>query len=361
MALRFPHLHLHSHYSLLSALPKIGELVNAGIRSGATALALTDFDNLYGAIEFYKECKENGIKPIIGLNANVGDPSAGLGASGPSMGLGTGERLVLLAENEAGYRNLLGLVTKAQLASDGKPVFTEAMLAEHTEGLIALAPKGRGARFKKLFGEKHFFDDAAVHESYYLKPSDRRAWEVMRAIARGEAQDGGLQDEEDYSLWSEKQMRAAWSAEELARAQEIADRCTLELTLGSWVFPKLSLPPGTTYEAALCELVREGLERRNMEETPEVKARIEYEYKIICDKGFAPYFSPSPTSFPSPARRAFSPPPAARPAAPSFPISWASPPSTPSSISSHSSASSTPSAPKRRISTWTSPTTGARR
>src|SRR3989344_625354 len=159
MALRFPHLHLHSHYSLLSALPKIGELVNAGIRSGATALALTDFDNLYGAIEFYKECKENGIKPILGLDANVGD----------------GERLVLLAENETGYRNLLALVTKAQLGSVEKPVFTEALLKEHAEGLIALARKGRGARLKSIFGE-NVFDDAAIHEAYYLKPEERRAW-----------------------------------------------------------------------------------------------------------------------------------------------------------------------------------------
>ena len=272
--MRFPHLHLHSHYSLLSALPKIPDLVNAGIRSGATALALTDFNSLYGAIEFYKECKEHGIKPIVGLDANIGD----------------GERLVLLAENEDGYKNLLQLVTKAQFENPEKPLFTDTMLAEHKEGLIALARKGRSARMRAIFGDTQFFDDAAMHETFYLKPQDRRAWETMRAIARGAAEQGGMEGEEDNSLWSAKQMEAEFIPAELARSQEIADRCMLELKLGSWVFPKFPLPKNQTPEDALWELIQQGLLKRGMEATEEVQKRIEYEFKIICEKGFAPYF-----------------------------------------------------------------------
>lgn len=114
MAAKFTHLHAHSHYSLLKALPKIPDLVAAAKKEGCEALALTDLGNLYGAIEFYKECKSAGIKPIIGLDALV-----------------EGGRLVLLAENEIGYKNLLALVTAANTTEHaGEPLFTRDMLAD---------------------------------------------------------------------------------------------------------------------------------------------------------------------------------------------------------------------------------------
>src|SRR3989338_4904302 len=104
----FVPLRVHSHYSLLKALPKIPALVARAKAEGCEALALTDLGNLYGAIEFYKECKEAGIKPIIGLSANVGD----------------GKRILLYAENKEGYQNLLLLVTKSNLESPGSPIIT---------------------------------------------------------------------------------------------------------------------------------------------------------------------------------------------------------------------------------------------
>src|SRR3989344_3867505 len=109
MPAKFVPLHVHSHYSLLKALPKIPELVAQAKKAGCEALALTDMDNLYGAIEFYKECKDAGIKPIIGLSAHVGD----------------GKRTLLYAENYTGYRNLLALVTKSHLTSPALPTVTE--------------------------------------------------------------------------------------------------------------------------------------------------------------------------------------------------------------------------------------------
>src|SRR3989344_1208459 len=108
MSQKFIHLHTHSHYSLLNALQKIPELVEAAKKDGMEALALTDNGNLYGAIEFYKECKKAGIKPIIGVDAYVSirtrhDKQAGID--------NIRTRLILLAKNEAGYKNLIKLVT----------------------------------------------------------------------------------------------------------------------------------------------------------------------------------------------------------------------------------------------------------
>src|SRR3989344_2044482 len=109
---KFVHLHTHSHYSLLEALPKIPDLVKKAKKSGMTALALTDSGNLYGAIEFYKECKEQNIKPILGVDFYVAtrtrhDKEARVDNER--------SRIVLLAENEIGYKNLLKLVTYSYL------------------------------------------------------------------------------------------------------------------------------------------------------------------------------------------------------------------------------------------------------
>ena len=108
----FSHLHTHSHYSLLNALPKVDQLVQAAAKDGMKALALTDNGNLYGAIEFYKECKDAGVKPIIGVDFYVAvrtrkDRQAGVD--------NRRYRLVLLAKNKEGYRNLLQLVTESHL------------------------------------------------------------------------------------------------------------------------------------------------------------------------------------------------------------------------------------------------------
>src|SRR3989344_491520 len=108
----FVHLHTHSHYSLLEALPQIPELVAAAARDGARALALTDSGNLYGAIEFYKECKSASLKPIIGVDFHVAPRTR---MQKEHRIDDQTSRLVLLAQNEAGYKNLIQLVTRAHL------------------------------------------------------------------------------------------------------------------------------------------------------------------------------------------------------------------------------------------------------
>lgn len=139
---RFVHLHTHSHYSLLTALPKIDELVDQAKKLGMASLALTDNGNLYGAIEFYKACKKAEIKPIIGVDFYVAtrsrkDMQAGID--------NRRSRLVLLAMNEAGYNNLIQLVTKSNLEGFYyKPRIDRELLDLHHEGLIAISPSFSG-------------------------------------------------------------------------------------------------------------------------------------------------------------------------------------------------------------------------
>ncbi len=251
---------MHSHYSLLKALPKIPELVAAAKAQGYTAMALTDIDNLYGAIEFYKECKAQGIKPIIGLDARMEG----------------GSRKLLYAADLSGYKNLLALVTKSHLTdAQGTPI-AQAMLDEHSLGLVIVDPKDTGL---------------ALPEIYYLEPDDRRAWETMRAIENRGPQDGNVAEEDEaYFFPSAEQIAQRYTQEQIAQTSAVAQQCNLKLELGTWVFPNFPIPPGSTYNDELRKLIEEGIKRRFISATPEVRERIEYEYKIITDKGYAPYF-----------------------------------------------------------------------
>lgn len=277
MAAKFTHLHVHSHYSLLGALPKIPALVAMAKERGLETLALTDINNLYGAIEFIKECKSAGIKPIVGVDVE----------------LETSGRLILLAENETGYKNLMALVTDSYFTEqEGSPVVTHAMLRARKEGVIAITP----ARVKDtkelrdIFGTDNLYTDVALHEIFYLHSEDRRAWETMRKIAHNDNAEGNAYlEEEDFHFPTSAEMEEKFSEEQLAKTLEIAERCNLELKLGSWVFPDVSLPAGSTYDQELRRLIEEGLQKLGLG-TPVVRERIEYEYKIICDKGYSPYF-----------------------------------------------------------------------
>ena len=138
MSAKFTHLHTHSHYSLLNALPKIDALVDMAKKYDMPALALTDNCNLYGAIEFYQTCKKKGIKPIIGIDAYVAYRSRHDKQSGIEK---ERYRLVLLAENDIGYKNLIKLVTLAHMEGFYyKPRIDRELLEQYNEGLIAIAP-----------------------------------------------------------------------------------------------------------------------------------------------------------------------------------------------------------------------------
>jgi DNA polymerase-3 subunit alpha len=333
MAGRFIHLHVHSHYSFLQALPKVGEIVKAAHDAGMDAVGITDAGNLHGAVEFYKTAGKKGVKAVIGADMYLAPRSR---FDKNESEAGKRARLVLLAENNEGYHNLMVLVTKA--FTEGyfeRPRVDKELLREHGDGLIALIPSfagevaqalksgdPAGARavleeYRSIFGDGNLFLEishhprveghearmdaikalskesgvplVAQHDVYYLKPDDREATEVMRRIGHGSA--GGNEDE-DFSFVSEDQMRAWFhdAPEAVDASGLIADRCEVAMDLGSWNFPAIPVDPGSTHEEMLRKKTYDGFAMRSMDRTEEAVKRVEYELDVIISKGFAPYF-----------------------------------------------------------------------
>lgn len=332
----FIHLHTHSHYSLLSALPKIPELVDAAVKHQMEALAITDNGNLYGAIEFYKECLKRNIKPIIGVDFYIAtrtrfDKEANIDNKS--------SRIVLLAKNEMGYKNLIKLVTLSHLEGFYyKPRVDMELLRKYAEGLIAISPsfggkiwhllrindnskadsvlkelkeiyndnlyleithhpnlEGHSETLKKLadFAKRNDTPLVAGHNIFYINSEDKLARNTMISIqANADWLEKLGNNEEDFSFISPETISKNFKdyPQALENSRKIADLCNLELKLGTWVFPNFKIPEGTTYESELRRLVAEGLLRRSIEKTKEVEERIEYELGVIIDKGFAPYF-----------------------------------------------------------------------
>ena len=346
---RFIHLHAHSHYSFLQALPKLDELVKKAKAEGMDAVGLTDGGNMHGAVEFYMAAEKAGIKPIIGVDAYLAprtrfdkDPVLDAKRS----------RIVLLAENNEGYKNLLALVTASW--TEGffeRPRIDKELLRKHSAGVIAILPSFAGdvsqllragnaegaaaalAEFKSIFespcGGPTATSDVAVgppqnlfleithhphveghaalmkqvialgkesgvplvaqHDVYYLDPGDREATEILRRIGQGGR---GRNEQEDFSFISEQQALEYFkdTPEAIDASRAIADRCHVELTLGKFVFPDFPLPPGKTADEVLRELCMQGLKARGLECRPEVLERLEYELGIISFKGYAAYF-----------------------------------------------------------------------
>ncbi|MDO8594807.1 MAG: DNA polymerase III subunit alpha [bacterium] len=333
---RFTPLNVHSHYSLLNALPKVPDLVAHAKKEGHTALALTDNGNLYGALEFYKECKKEGVKPIIGIHAYLAlrtrtDKQTGVD--------NRRDRLLLLAKNVEGYRNLIKLTSAANLEGFYyKPRVDRELLEKYGSDLIAIVPAfgsdirrlltqkdeavltERLAWYTKTFGTDSFFLELSRHpeieghdtgmaeviafakakniplvasqEVYYLIPEEKKARETLLLVnSQGEAGDRDA-DESDFSFPSTKEFekRFADLPEALENSKRIGDMCNLELPLGKWVFPDYQTKNGQSYDDELRSMVYSGLLRRTMEKTTELETRVEYELKIIKDKGYAPYF-----------------------------------------------------------------------
>lgn len=324
---RFTHLHTHSHYSLLEALPKISDLVAKAKKEGFESLALTDSGNLYGAIEFYKECTENGIKPIIGVDFYVAKRTR---HDQEHRIDNERTRLVLLAENNTGYQNLLKLVTRSHLEGFYyKPRIDKELISEHKEGLIAILPsfvktdvEELSKFYQETFGQGNFYLEIthhpeimgheermqdrirlskelgysllAAHDVYYLDKKDKSARDTVLSI-QGYMGGGGLgqeEEEENFSFISEKEAHKYFKhiPEALENTEKVAERCNVTLELGKWVFPNLEIKDGLSPDAALREIVFEGLKRRGIEATPEVLNRVEYELKVISDKGYPKYF-----------------------------------------------------------------------
>lgn len=332
----FVHLHTHSHYSLLEALPNIKDLVKAAKEDGQTALALTDNGNMYGAIEFYKECKKKEIKPIIGVDFYVAPRTR---HDKEHRVDDRHCRLVLLAKNEKGYRNLLPLVSKGYLEGFYyRPRIDRELMKEYREGLIAILPSfsGEHARalkddameraresldwYKHLYGEDLYLEIThhpeieghedlqkkiialskemhvplvAAHDTYYLKQEDAIARELVNKIRTGGTLNRDLDDNApNFSFITQADAKKLFknTPEALENTQKIADSCDLELTLGKWFFPDFPIPEGSTHDEELRKLTYRGFELRGMAQTPETIQRVEYELGVISTKGYSPYF-----------------------------------------------------------------------
>jgi len=334
MASRFIHLHTHSHYSFLQALPKVDELVEKARKEGMDALALTDAGNMHGAIEFYKAATNAGVKPILGVDAYLAPRSRR--EKDPNIDAKR-SRIVLLAKTNQGYTNLLALVTKSW--TEGffeRPRIDKELLREHGRGIIALLPSFAGdvaqclragdpdgaaaalAEFKNIFGSENVFLEithhpkvagheelqqqivalahssgtplVGQHDVYYLAPEDREATEIMRRIQQGGR---GKNEDEDFSFISEHRALGLFkdTPEAVDNSRKIADRCNVSFELGRWTFPAVPVSPGfTNHDEELRAKAYAGIEERGLAETKEIADRIEYELKIIIGKGFAVYY-----------------------------------------------------------------------
>lgn len=337
--MKFTHLHVHSHYSLLDGLAKIDELVKRAGELGMDSLALTDHGALYGAIEFYKKAKKAGIKPIIGAEMYM----AYEGMRDKRPGIDDKRyHLTVLAYSTEGYYNLLKLVTKSHLEGYYyKPRIDKELLRRHARGLIALSGCFAGEisraiqnkkieaaerlirEYQEIFGKENFYLEIMPHfnfadqrrtnealaelglktgaklvatgDIHYVHPDDAEAQDILVSVQTG----AKFNDENRLTM---KQANLSMrSAEEMAElfpdhpeaieaTREIASRVNIEIPMGNWTFPDLKLSGSNSHDDELRRLVFAGIGKRGLEQTPEIEKRIEYELKIIRDKKFSPYF-----------------------------------------------------------------------
>lgn len=341
MPSKFVHLHTHSHYSLLDGLAKIGDLVNKAVELQMPCLALTDHGNLYGAIEFYKECRKAGIKPILGVEAYLAHEL--LSQKRPNID-NKRYHIILLAQNETGYKNLIKLVTISHLEGFYyKPRIDKEVLKKHSEGLIALSACMAGElsrlvekkdfqgaekaakEYEEIFGRGNFFIETGYHpaienyqniqkglievakklnipivatqDAHYLRPEDAAAQDALVAIQTNTQitdTNRATAKNENFSMRSGEEMERLFKdiPEAIENTNRIAERCNLELNLGKWVFPRLQLEAGKNPEQELATMAENGYNTMfsGADANGEIKKRMDYELEVINLKGYAPYF-----------------------------------------------------------------------
>jgi DNA polymerase-3 subunit alpha len=333
----FTHLHLHSQYSLLDGAISFDNLLKRCKKLGMDSVAVTDHGNMFGAIEFYTKAMAANIKPLLGIEAYVA-PGSRFDRTKTTIS-DAAYHLILLAENLAGYRNLL------KLASIGftegfyyRPRIDKEILAERSEGLICTSAclkgevamsfaKGdeKGARaaaesYLKIFGPKRYFleiqhhepDEASVRQGlidlaekmglglvatndvHFLEEEDHEAHNCLCAISTSKRADDPdrLIYPPDVYLKSPAEMRQLFPGADSAcdNTLAIAERCNVELDLKTRYAPHFEPPAGRTPEDYLTELCYEGAKVRYGEISDEIKERLDRELKVIESKGFASYF-----------------------------------------------------------------------
>lgn len=334
----FVHLHLHTEYSLLDGLTKTKKLTALIKEMGMNACAITDHGNLYGAVEFYKSCQKNGIKPIIGCEVYV-CPGSRFDKTSSNR---KNNHLVLLAKNEFGYKNLMKLVSIGhQEGFYYKPRIDWELLQQYHQGLICNSAciegeisrlvlnqqyeqaKTRASQFQELFGSDYYLELQrhpglkdndiantglikisrelgipliATCDSHYLKKEDAFAQDVVIMINTQTTLNSpnrlSMAQTPDFYVKSPDEMAQLFSdlPEAIANTQVIADKIELQIEIGKWYFPQFQLPPQITPEEQLKKIVYEAATQHYGTITSEVRERLDYELDVICPKGYAPYF-----------------------------------------------------------------------
>jgi DNA polymerase III subunit alpha len=330
----FTHLHLHTEYSLLDGLTRISPLMDRVQELGQEAVAMTDHGALYGAIDFYREARSRGIKPIIGVEAYV--------APGSRLSREPGDNqpyhLTMLARNKTGYNNLLKLVTSSHLEGYYyRPRMDRELMEQHGEGIIVLSgcPSGELHRlildgriddakatidwYRNVFDGYYLevmshdlpeFAQAkktivqlsreldiplvATNDSHYLRQEDHESHDVLLCIGTNST----VQEEKrmkmsdpSYFVRSEEEMRQAFIdlPEAVDNTWKIAEQCDLELEFGRLHLPEPELPPGVTAEEHLQQLCWDGLRRRIPDADESAADRLRYELDVIRQTGFTNY------------------------------------------------------------------------
>ncbi len=334
----FVHLHSHTEYSLFDGISRIGELVSHVKEMGQTALAITDHGVMYGAIYLYKECIKQGIKPIIGCEIYVTRGSRFDKSGNRKEKLA---HLILLAENNEGYQNLIKICSKAW--TEGyyhRPRADHELLEKYHEGLIVTSACVGGevpqailngdmdeARkviefYINTFGKDNYFleiqnhglpEEAAVrpvlaslakeyglglvatNDFHYTKKEDARSQEIKLCISTGKTLDDPYHfhfANDEFYCKSGDEMRAILGnfPGAIENTRVIADRCNVELTFGEHKLPSFDVPEGETAASYLRKLCEKALPERYAVVTDKERSRMDYELGVIDKMGFSDYF-----------------------------------------------------------------------
>lgn len=335
----FTHLHTHTEFSILDGSNKIKDYVKRVKELGMNAAAITDHGVMYGIIDFYKEAKKSGIKPILGCEVYV-SPNSRFDRE-VNVGEDKYYHLVLLAENNIGYQNLMKIASIGFV--DGyyyKPRVDMETLSKYHEGIIALSAclggevqkhisrgnvemaKESALKYENCFGKGNFFLElqdhglyeqrkvnmelfamskelgielVATNDIHYTYATDAESHDALLCIQTGKfisdenrmRYDGG-----QYYVKSEAEMRELFSYAPMAidNTEKIANRCNVEIEFGVTKMPKVEVPEGHTPWTYLNELCYQGLKERYPNDNGEIKAKLDYELKVIKEMGFVEYF-----------------------------------------------------------------------
>ena len=336
----FAHLHVHTEYSLLDGSNKIKECVSRVKELGMDSVAITDHGVMFGVIDFYRAAKAVGIKPILGCEVYVAP-----GSRFDKEAVGSGDdryyHLVLLAENDLGYHNLMKIVSRG--FTEGyyyKPRVDMEILKEFHQGIIALSAclagevqknivrgmyeegKAAALRYQEIFGEGNFFLElqdhgiqeqklvnqsllrmaketqiglVATNDVHYTYAEDEKAHDILLCIQTGKKvadEDRMRYEGGQYYIKSEEEMKTLfpYALEALENTQKIADRCNVEIEFGVTKLPKYDVPEGYTSWEYLNKLCYDGLKERYPDGEESLKERLEYELSVIKSMGYVDYF-----------------------------------------------------------------------